>query len=441
MNINKPKDKNQKSEDEMSNYIAIYSKKPSSSLLIPPDKQSEISSNFPKLKEIDYDKDNESSSHYQKSLIEESSLNDKVKNNNVKKEKMTLKTNNSNKANPPSKELKEPIDGKSYRDSLNNNNNNNNGEERNDIEREVKKCSYYYYIFYINKDKEDKRYLSILLSKIISDSFLVFIWPCCITKYDKNPFLWIKLPILILYIACFMSFNIFMEFRLSDLYLYYPDDDQINCGFGNYILNFAPPLFIYLLLHFFRKTLSLREFYLEENYRINNILEEYHEKNPIKCEIGLHKEKTRINKFRNNLENSMKLISLLGIIILTFNFYLVSCFCGIYQNSFLSVCINVLINIAATFFLSLIIHIIESSIECIKKSKIDLKNCLCKLYIPFCGIIYLLLYCLPFLNFKEEFNNLEDDDDDIDDKRNNRNQRNNNNNEGTVTNMEMNSGN
>ena len=425
LNINKPKDKNQKSEDEMSNYIAIYSKKPSSSLLIPPDKQSEISSNFPKLKEIDYDK-----------------ANDKVKNNNEKKEKMTLKTNNSNKANPPSKEQKEPIDGNSYRDSLNNNNNNNNnGEERNDIERKVKKCSYYYYIFYINKDKEDKRYLSILLSKIISDSFLVFIWPCCITKYDKNPFLWIKLPILILYIACFMSFNIFMEFRLSDLYLYYPDDDQINCGFGNYILNFAPPLFIYLLLHFFRKTLSLREFYLEENYRINNILEEYHEKNPIKCEIGLHKEKTRINKFRNNLENSMKLISLLGIIILTFNFYLVSCFCGIYQNSFLSVCINVLINIAATFFLSLIIHIIESSIECIKKSKIDLKNCLCKLYIPFCGIIYLLLYCLPFLNFKEEFNNLEDDDDDIDDKRNNRNQRNNNNNEGTVTNMEMNSGN
>ena len=442
LNINKPKDKNQKSEDEMSNYIAIYSKKPSSSLLIPPDKQSEISSNFPKLKEIDYDKDNESSSHYQKSLIEESSSNDKVKNNNEKKEKMTLKTNNSNKANPPSKEQKEPIDGNSYRDSLNNNNNNNNnGEERNDIERKVKKCSYYYYIFYINKDKEDKRYLSILLSKIISDSFLVFIWPCCITKYDKNPFLWIKLPILILYIACFMSFNIFMEFRLSDLYLYYPDDDQINCGFGNYILNFAPPLFIYLLLHFFRKTLSLREFYLEENYRINNILEEYHEKNPIKCEIGLHKEKTRINKFRNNLENSMKLISLLGIIILTFNFYLVSCFCGIYQNSFLSVCINVLINIAATFFISLIIHLIESLIECIKKSKIDLKNCLCKLYIPFCGIIYLLLYCLPFLNFKEEFNNLEDDDDDIDDKRNNRNQRNNNNNEGTVTNMEMNSGN
>ena len=444
LNINKPKDKNQKSEDEMSNYIAIYSKKPSSSLLIPPDKQSEISSNFPKLKEIDYDKDNESSSHYQKSLIEESSSNDKVKNNNVKKEKMTLKTNNSNKANPPSKEQKEPIDGNSYRDSLNNNNNNNNnnGEERNDIERKVKKCSYYYYIFYINKDKEDKRYLSILLSKIISDSFLVFVWPCCIDKYDKNPFIYIKLPILILYIACFMSFNIFMEFRLSDLYLYYPDDDQINCGFGNYILNFAPPLFIYLLLHFFRKTLSLREFYLEENYRINNILEEYHEKNPIKCEIELHKEKTRINKFRNNLENSMKLISILGTIILAFNFYLVSCFCGIYQNSFLSVCINILINIAATFFISLIIHLIESLIECIKKSKIDLKNCLCKLYIPFCGIIYLLLYCLPFLNFKEEFNNLEDDDDDIDDKRNNRNQRNNNNNnEGTVTNMKMNSGN
>ena len=75
------------------------------------------------------------------------------------------------------------------------------------------------------------------------------------------------------------------------------------------------------------------------------------------------------------------------------------------------------------------------------KKKIKNKNKRGREVIPQPLIIYLLLYCLPFLNFKEEFNNLEDDDDDIDDKRNNRNKRNNNNNEGTVTNMEMNSGN
>ena len=153
-----------------------------------------------------------------------------------------------------------------------------------------------------------------------------------------------------------------MEFRLSDLYLYYHVDNLISYDISNYILNFIPPLFVYLLVHFFRKTLSLREFYLEENYRINNIVEKYENNFSIKSEMELHKEKTRINKFRNNLEHSMKLMSFLGTLILSFNFYLVSCFCGIYQNSSLTLFINVLGSIVGTFFIATIIHLIESII-------------------------------------------------------------------------------
>ena len=441
LNINYQKTNKQKSTDEMSDYIENNSKKKSegkeedkksytSSSLIPSDKLSENSSNFQKLKDQTYSKDNDSSIYSKKFPKEEPSQEDKEKTVNKKEDKIKKKKKNKDKPNPPEKGSNEKSDGGSYRGPLHPNENNNNRSDRNDIRRQIKKCSYYYYIFSINKDKKDKGLGHILLSKILRDSFLVFIcssFCSCWRRYDKNPFLWIKLPIIILYIACFTSFNILMEFRLSDLYLYYHVDDLISYDISNYILNFIPPLFVYLLVHFFRKTLSLREFYLEENYRINNIVEKYENNFSIKSEMELHKEKTRINKFRNNLEHSMKLMSFLGTVILLFNFYLVSCFCGIYQNSSLTLFINVLGSIAGTFFIATIIHLIESIIECVRKSKCDLKNIICKLYIPFCIWIYLILYLLPFLNFKDDFNKLEDDEDeDNDDERINRNQGRNN---------------
>ena len=209
-----------------------------------------------------------------------------------------------------------------------------------------------------------------------------------------------------------MSFNILMEFDLSDLHLFIHSDEYSKSTFVNYFLNLIPPLLVYLLLHFFRKSLSLREFYLEEKDKIKKIGKE--SCNKLKYEINLHKERTKIKKFRNNLEHSIKLINFLGLIIVSYNYYLVSCFCGIYQNSFGCIVVNVLTSIASTFIFSIIVHGIES----IKPKEWNLKKFLCKCYIPCFGILFFLCYLLTLGKFKDEFNDINDDEEEEEEEEN-----------------------
>ena len=191
-------------------------------------------------------------------------------------------------------------------------------------------------------------------------------------------------------------------------------DEYSKSTFVNYFLNLFPPIVVYLLSYFFRKSLSLREFYLEEEDRLQKIGKE-HERNSnkLKFEINLHKERTKIKKFRNNLEHSINLNYFLGLIIVSYNYYLVSCFCGIYQNSFGCIVINTLTSIASTFILSIIIH----CFELINPKKCNLKKWLCRCYIPCFGILFFLCYLLTLGKFKDEFNDINDEEEEEEENR------------------------
>ena len=283
---------------------------------------------------------------------------------------------------------------------------------------------YMEYIYSINKYPNLYGVCKSIRAKIFSDNTLIFVLPNCSTccckcekkcgclkccdsleKYDKDRY-YIKSAVAILYVGCLMLFNILFEFDLSTLHLFNNHKKVFGGKIHGWFINIIPYFLVCFLINFFKDSLSLREFYLEEMMRINYISDKY-EKNNTKKIILLHKEVTRIKKFRNNLENNIKLIARSGLVILAFNFYLVTCFCGIYENSFGCVIINIIYSIAISYIIILIIHIIDALSSCC-----DLKKCLYTLSICCCVKIYCIIFF--FRSCYEEFNKLEKEDE-IDD--------------------------
>jgi len=247
--------------------------------------------------------------------------------------------------------------------------------------------------------------------KFFRDNTLSFIIPMYRITDRNGAF--IKILVLVLYISCYMCFNILIEFDLSTLHLTIPNDkytdSKTSGGFANCLL----PLIVYCFIYYFKKYLSIREFYLEEFDRIYDLKKRKKDNKMSNNEfcIKIKTEKTRIKKARNNSWNSIKIISILAFIILIINWYLVTCFCGIYNNSFSCIVKNILINIFFNAVIACIIHIIE--ILCRK----DLKPYIFKLCIPYmCGCWFGLFFLCSGCKFYEE---ISDVDSDLKDKDNN----------------------
>ena len=281
-------------------------------------------------------------------------------------------------------------------------------KEIDDILNEGKETFYKKYLFSINRDisryqnkasKEKIKYTisQIFFAKVISESNLLFFFPLCCKQTDQNGY-FIRYSILILYIACYMSFEILIDFRGSDLHLIVKKVPDVSPK--NWLLKIFPPFFVYLLIQHFRKAISLREFYLEELERIKYNIKQYKD---IQLTIKMHEERTRIKKFKNNLDYNIKIVTTVGLIILVFNYILVSSFCGIYTNSFSCLVVNALISsIGFSYLISLLLSFIEAII------KRNFKQKLFVLYVPCCIGCYGLLNLL--LRNKEEYNEIKDDD-------------------------------
>ena len=334
-------------------------------------------------------------------------------------------------ANPPKKEKGETIKihskkipvsskdkGTSEREMSDKDNKNENNDERNENEKKnlKKEDCQKKYIYKIQKYPDDYNKLNILASKIIRESNLVYLcFPLAKYKNENNTNyhgIYIKLSISILFISCYLCFNLLIEYDLSDLHLVYPKDKYTNKpNLGNWILKLFSPYIVFLIIHYIKNILNLREFYYEEEERISDILKMWGKKKVSKNKFYLiiHDERTRIKKFKINFHNNITIISTLGILFLFCNLIFVCSFFGIYHNSYASVLINVIISIISSFILNIVISIIEFLFSLFNRS-CDLKVILFCFYTGFCRTIYCLIYFLSCKKFNEELKEYGDEE-------------------------------
>ena len=383
---------------------------------------------------------------------------------------------NSHPANPPSKDDQksaDPMRKKGKKKKKKKNKNKEKNEEKNEDNKKNKKTcgckTYEEYIYSINKElknnkccccgggcccggccnnDDDSNYgcWDIFLAKTISENTLLFTFYDLFSRtVDKNGY-FIRFTVLVLYIGWYMFFNLITETNSSDLHFYLDKDENSQKNFFSWLKNaIFPYFFVYLMVRYLKKTLSLREFYLdikkkilplikklikkkkdkkeekkkkkylkkrgirrdsEEMKKIEKKLEKI-EKNLEKLTIELHNIRTTIKKFKNNLNNGLKIIMTIGFVVLFCNAVLSYCYFGIYHNSFWCVFVNVLTSIGYNIVISLVINALESIFKC------GFKQTLFFLYMPLCCFSYFILnkVCCK----KEEFNILIEDEKDLSD--------------------------
>ena len=133
-------------------------------------------------------------------------------------------------------------------------------------------------------------------------------------------------------------------------------------------------LLLYLPTIFLKKYISIREFILETTKKSFDILNS--NKNKPQKQLRLHDIETQISKFKNKIEDRSFKIFLFGGIFLLFNWYVATCFCGIYENSNLCLILNTFISIICTYLMIYVILLASTILRrcgLLYKSKIVFK--------------------------------------------------------------------
>ena len=284
------------------------------------------------------------------------------------------------------------------------------------------------------------------MAKTISENTLLFVFCGLCNKTDDKNGYFIRFTVLDLYIGWYMFFNLITETNSSDLHFYLDKDKNNQKNFFSWLKNaIFPYFFVYLMVRYLKKAISLREFYLDINekldplitkirdYKIkknerekmkmeNVIFEDSEEMKEIEKEleeiekelekltIELHTIRTKIKKFKNYLNNNIKIVMTFGFVVLFCNAVLCYCYFGIYPNSFWCVFVNVLTSIGYNILISLVINVFESIFKC------GFKQTLFFLYMPLCCFSYLVLnkVCCKREEFTISFEDEKDfNDDDI----------------------------
>ena len=268
-------------------------------------------------------------------------------------------------------------------------------------ERKCVPTNYRDLIYTAIKYPERTNFLFRWIAKMVSDNTVLFSLFC--SEYDKNGF-FIKCSVLIISISFYITVIIAFQFNTSTLHLFLSPDEEFGAYIPGWFLNVLPNLFAYLLIHFFKDSLSLREFYWEEKDRIDFINSKLamHKYEFNEWEVKKKIEITRIKKFRNNLANNIRLTIIFGLIILSIDCYYISVFFSVYDNSFWCIVVNILMSILVHIGFFAIVHLISSCCNC------PLAKCLLNLSEVCCGWFYLI-----FLSFKlcnEEYQKNEEQD-------------------------------
>ena len=210
----------------------------------------------------------------------------------------------------------------------------------------------------VNEKKNWPSVFSVFKTIVKNNNTLLFsLW------IDEND-LFIKCSVIIFTISIYILFNIFFMTKNLSLHLYKDRDKYLHetmDGKSFIIMNLILPLIVYICVLFIRRTISIKEFLQYQRYKLGQIGK--------KDKIGpqeilkLHALQTDISKFKNKNQYIEKWYIIIGLIFLAFNWYLTSCFCGIYENSIDCLTMNVFMSMIFCIIFTLVFFLISSFIR------------------------------------------------------------------------------
>ena len=227
---------------------------------------------------------------------------------------------------------------------------------------------------YENSLQKDKRSLAKMFCSLIKNNNTIFYIVFC----DYND-LFAKGSVLILSLSFYLFINIILMVDSSLLHLYVGKDKSLQEKFegGSFAINIFIPFLAYILTSFVKQKVSLNQFIYDKLYKYKelcNQLEKKKKEDRNKIILKMHDIKTDVSKFKNEVDYNTTFITMAGGIFLIINWYVCSCFCGIYENSTSCLITNTLMSMIFTFIITIILYLASSVLRyiSIKEKKITL---------------------------------------------------------------------
>ena len=130
------------------------------------------------------------------------------------------------------------------------------------------------------------------MAKTISENTLLFVFNGLCNKTDDKNGYFIRFTVLDLYIGWYMFFNLITETNSSDLHFYLDKDKNNQKNFFSWLKNaIFPYFFVYLMVRYLKKAISLREFYLDINEKLD----------PLITKIRENKENKKVEKGKKKI--------------------------------------------------------------------------------------------------------------------------------------------
>ena len=255
-------------------------------------------------------------------------------------------------------------------------------------------------------DTNTRGLCKLFCSMIKNNNTIVFIF------FKNENDIFTRVSVAILTLSFYIFLNTFFMFNSSSLHLLRDKDNDLQEKTkGNYLfLNILVPSLLYIATTQLKKWTSIVEFINDKNYQHKKLKDKKLKKGRKKFEgqilIRIHDIITDTSKFKNEKEDQAFKLFIGGIIFLIFNWYYITCFLGIYENSYDCLILNIFVSLIFTLVFTSFIFFISSVLRYFGKA---LKNKFLFSFSQFLNPIYIFYNKLPY-------NDLYEDDDDDDDK-------------------------
>ena len=265
------------------------------------------------------------------------------------------------------------------------------------------------------KELDERSFLSTICSYERDNGIIFFLFSCGKTDILS------RTALLLLTISLYLFVNVMIMDTNAVLNLYTQKNKE-KIIFNALCSNIFYPLLTYLITYTIKRKISVNDFFVNQYYKLYRILYLFSkgEITLAKKNLELHNIEAKISIRKNKAKNRLLLLLVVGFIFLGFNFYLVSSFCGIYENSEDCVIWNTVVSIIFSFIVSRVLFIISASLRLCslregKKSKFwFIISCILNpYYLSYCGktLCFNLITCKICCQNKKEKENLSINED------------------------------
>jgi len=248
------------------------------------------------------------------------------------------------------------------------------------------------------KNLDDSSFPKIFWSYELDNGFIPFLFKC-----DEND-IFSRLTLILLTITLYLFVNVMIMDTNGGLNLYTQKNKEKILSKA-FCLNMFIPLSTYLITYTIKRKISVHEFFVNQYYQLYRILFLYKKGkiNEVQKDLGLHNIEVKISKRKNKAERRLWFLLGFGSLFLLFNFYLVSSFCGIYENSVDCVLWNTIVSIIFSYIVSRALFALSAFLryyslrEGKKNERLFILSCVLNpYYVSYCGSKLCWKRCLIF---------------------------------------------